>query len=757
MPLDIPALVAGLTLAEKAALTSGADFWFTEPVERLGIPSVMLTDGPHGLRKQATDTATVGLTTSVPATCFPTAAALASSWDRDLLRRVGRALGAEARAEGVAVLLGPGINIKRSPLCGRNFEYFSEDPLLAGELAAAMVEGVQSQGVGTSLKHYAANNQETDRMRISADVDERTLREIYLPAFERVVRQARPWTVMAAYNRVNEVYASQHRELLTDILRAEWGFDGVVVSDWGAVDERVPALAAGLDLEMPASGGATDAEIVEAVETGLLDEKVLDQAVGRVLTLLDRVLPALADPGGYDRGAHHALAREAAAAGTVLLCNDGLLPLTPHPGDTIAVIGEFARTPRYQGAGSSLVHPTRLDDALSALRAAVPAGVDVRFAPGFTLPAGFGGDDGPHGAAEATRLRAEAVQVAAAATSVLLFLGVPAAQESEGADRTHLDLPAEQLRLLEEVAAATPRVAVVLANGSVVTTGWSGRAAAVMECWLGGQGAGSAVADVVLGRVDPSGRLAETIPLRLADTPAYLHWPGEEGHARYGEGVFVGYRYYDTVGRDVAFPFGHGLSYTTFGYTDLSVAAAAGGGLNVTVTVTNTGSRAGREVVQVYLSDLAASVARPVRELAGFDTVDLAPGESRRVTVPVERRRLAFWSVRAHAWVVESGSVEVAVGASSRDLRLRAIVEVTGDDVRFPLTTSSTLEEWLADPDGGPRLRRLLGVPDGVPPSDVFGGPELWVMIRAMPLRKLATFGLDPAAVQDLVRQPPSG
>jgi len=731
MTLDIPALLEQLTLEEKAALTSGSDFWHTTAVDRLGIPAVMLTDGPHGLRKQAADSEQLALGDSVAATCFPTAAALASTWDRGLLRRVGEALGDETRSERVAVLLGPGVNIKRSPLCGRNFEYFSEDPLLAGVLASELVAGMQSRGVGASLKHFAANNQETDRMRVSAEVDERTLRELYLPAFERVVRTAAPWTIMCAYNRVNGVYASQHRELLTGILREEWGYDGLVMSDWGAVVDRVAALAAGLDLEMPASGGETDAELVAAVRSGALDEAVLDVAVTRVLTLLERTRAALEDPRSYDADAHHAIAREAAAAGSVLLANDGLLPLRPAAGDALAVISEFARTPRYQGAGSSLVHPTRLDDALTALRDAVPSGVDVRFAAGFRLD---GADD--------DALLAEAVDTAREASSVLLFLGLPPREETEGLDREHLDLPAVQVRLLEAVVSVNPRVAVVLSHGAVVTLPWRDRVAAVLECWLGGQAVGSAVADLVLGRVNPSGRLAETVPLRLEDTPAFTNWPGEEGRVHYGERVLVGYRHYDAVDREVAFPFGHGLSYTTFDYSDLLVRPEADGSLTVAVTVTNTGPVAGREVVQVYVGDVDASVARPRRELAGFATVTLEPGEAQPVTVAVERRALAFWSVREHRWVVESGRFEVAVGASSRDLRLAVELEVEGDARPAPLTADSVVAEWLADPVGGPLLRGVLGAgPDGELPGQL-GDPDVYVMLRAVPLRTIAGFGM---------------
>jgi beta-glucosidase len=518
--------VNDLTLEEKASLCLGSDFWHTAPVERLGISAIMLSDGPHGLRRQPEEGDHVGISGSLPATCFPTAAALGSSFDPDLVRRVGEALGEEAIAQRVDVVLGPGINIKRSPLCGRNFEYFSEDPLVSGVLGAALVEGIQSQGVGASVKHYAANNQETDRLRVSAEVDERTLREIYLPAFERVVKQARPWTVMCAYNKLNGTYASEHEWLLTRVLRDEWGFDGLVVSDWGAVHDRVAALAAGLDLEMPPNLGLSDAAIVAAVRSGELDETLLDRAVARVLQLVER---ARARPAarGFDADAHHALARSAAAECAVLLKNEnGLLPLQPLAGQTIAVIGEFARIPRYQGAGSSQVNPTRVDIPLDELRAAVPEDVDVPFAA-----------DGD-----------EAVELATNADVVIAFLGLPAADESEGYDRTHIDLPPDQTALLERLAAVSPRVVVVLANGSAVSvSGWDAHAAAILECWLGGQAAGGAVADLLLGAASPSGRLAETIPLRLQDSSAHLNFPGEDGHVRYGEGVFVGYRGYDVL------------------------------------------------------------------------------------------------------------------------------------------------------------------------------------------------------------------
>src|SRR5215218_1860166 len=524
--LNVASLLGELTLEEKASICLGSDFWHTAPIPRLGIPAVAVSDGPHGLRKQPDEGDHVGISGSLPATCFPTASALGSSFDPELARRVGEALGVEARAQGVAVVLGPGINIKRSPLCGRNFEYLSEDPLVSGVLGAALVEGVQSQGVGTSVKHYAANNQETDRLRVSADVDERTLREIYLPGFERVVTQARPWTVMCAYNKVNGVYASENRWLLTELLRDEWGFEGLVVSDWGAVHDRVAALAAGLDLEMPPDLGVSDAEIVAAIRSGELDEAVLDRTAARVLRLVDSAPGGASDVGeearaqaGFDAGSHHALARAAATECAVLLKNDeDLLPLQPSAGDMVAVIGEFGRTPRYQGAGSSQVNPTRVDNALDELRAAVPDGVLVEFSSGFGI--GTTTDD---------ELAAEAVALAGRASSVVVFLGLPDADESEGFDRTHLDLPANQTALVSRLAAANPNLVVVLANGSAVRlSDWEQHAPAILECWLSGQGAGGAAADLLIGAANPSGQLpvrARAVLLRLR-----VHRPHQHPH-----------------------------------------------------------------------------------------------------------------------------------------------------------------------------------------------------------------------------------
>ncbi len=751
---DVPALLAALTVEEKASLVSGQGFWWTRKIERLGIPSIMVTDGPHGLRKQDNGLDHVGIGGSVPATCFPTASALGSSWDVGLVHRVGVAIGEEARGQDVAVVLGPGINIKRSPLCGRNFEYLSEDPLIAGELGAAMVHGIQSQGVGTSLKHYAVNNQEADRLRVSADVDQRTLREIYLAGFERVVRNARPWTVMCSYNRINGVYASQDPWLLTDVLRGEWGFEGLVVSDWGAVDDPRAAVAAGLDLEMPATGGASAARIVAAVGAGDLAEAVLDTAIARLLHLLDRSLPGAESTDTFDTDAHHRLAREVAADCAVLLKNDGaLLPLLPH-GGTVAIIGEFARTPRYQGAGSSKVNPTQVDDALTALRAGVADGATISFS------AGFGVDD-PE--ADDAALLAEAVEAAQAAETAVLFLGLPASYESEGYDRDHMDLPTSQVALVEAVSAVNDRVVVVLANGSVVSVaGWAHRAGAILEGWLGGQAGGGALADVLLGAVNPSGRLAETMPLRLQDNPSYLNFPGDDRHVTYGEGIYVGYRHYDAVDRDVSYPFGHGLSYTTFEYSDLAVTDLAGSGgdvadhwlgaprLAVSVTVTNTGPVSGKEVVQLYVGDPEASVARPIRELKAFAKLALAPGESQRVNLILSERDLSYWSTRADGWVLEPGRFDVAVGASSRDLRLTTTVEVSGPAPSFPLDRNSTLGEWIEHPVGHEILVEALRRSPAGDLTPLLDNEEQRRMLSSFPMTRLATM-LGPALGDDLV------
>ncbi|MEN4479401.1 glycoside hydrolase family 3 C-terminal domain-containing protein [Mycolicibacterium cosmeticum] len=692
-----------LDLVEQAALGSGATFWTTKAVGP--VRSMVLTDGPHGVRKQI-DSSTEHLATghSAAATCFPPAVGLSQTWDPDLVQRVGTALGWESRALGVDVLLGPGINIKRDPRCGRNFEYFSEDPVLSGALGAAWVRGVQGVGVAASLKHFAANNAEFDRMRASSDVDERTLREIYLRAFEHVVRTARPWSVMCSYNRINGIYAAQNRWLLTDVLRGEWGFDGLVVSDWGAVADRVAAVAAGLDLEMPGTGGASDRDVVEAVERGDLPRAAVAAAAGRVARLADRTRQSSGAPPSFDADAHHLLAREAAARAIVLLKNDGdLLPLRPS---RIAVIGRFATQPRYQGGGSSHVNPTRLDTALDEIR---------RLA-------------GDH---EVTYT--DDARLAAAADTAVVFLGLPAEAESEGFDRPHIDLPAEQIELLRQVVSLQPRTVVVLSHGGVVRLDEvAALAPAVLDGALLGQAGGGATADVLFGHVNPSGRLTETVPARLQDVPAYLNFPSERGHTIYGERIFVGYRWYDARDLAVTYPFGHGLSYTTFDYRGMEV-AEHDDGLTVTVTVANTGNRRGREVVQIYAGMTASRVDRPTRWLVGFGSLTLDPGATGVVEIPVSRTDLAHWADR---WVVESGEYTLWAAASSRDLRLRTTVPLTGDDAPEPFTRESTLGDVLADPVATPILTAAIAELSG-------GGTEpagMLDLIGALPLERLAGF-----------------
>ncbi|WP_292809935.1 glycoside hydrolase family 3 C-terminal domain-containing protein [Microbacterium sp.] len=724
-PADTTApAVADLTLEERASLTSGADFWTTTAIERAGVPSVMMTDGPHGLRKQSGGNDHVGLADSVPATCFPPAVGLSATFDPELAERVGAALGVESAIEDVAVILGPGINIKRSPLCGRNFEYMSEDPIVSGVMGAALVRGIQSQGVGASLKHFAANNQETDRLRVSSDVDPRPLREIYLRGFQRAVQDAQPWTVMCSYNRINGVYASEDPWLLTSVLRDEWGFEGLVVSDWGAVNDRVAAVAAGLDLEMPSSGGISDARVVAAVREGSLAESALDLVAGRVLDLVGKAQRRPAQAGPLDVDAHHALAREVAGRALVLLKNEGgMLPL--NPAQKVAVIGAFATTPRFQGAGSSLINPTRLDTALEAIVEYADEDT-VSFAAGFRID----------GSGDAAALRAEAAATAAAADVAVVFIGLPAAAESEGFDREHIDLPADQLAALDAVVAANPRTVVVLSNGGVVALPFAGDVPAIVEGWLLGQAGGSATADVLYGAVNPSGRLAETIPLRLEDNPSYGNFPGENGHVRYGEGLFVGYRWYDERGLDVTYPFGHGLSYTSFEYGRPTASLAANGDVLVRVAVTNTGSRAGREVVQVYTALEGSSVQRAPRELKAFESVAIEAGQTREVELTVRREDLAYWDIRVDRWIVEGGAYHVHVGASSRDIRGVVVVDVPGDELVLPATADSSISELLADPTVGPRLREILGQAFGVGDA----ADEMLQLLGSFPIGRLATF-----------------
>jgi beta-glucosidase len=736
-----------LTLEELAALTSGATTWTTKELDRAGVRSVVLADGPHGVRRPHPEADPLDLAGSIPATCFPPAVALGSSWDPDLARRIGTALGVEARAAGVGVLLGPGINIKRSPLCGRNFEYLSEDPLITGVLGSALVAGIQSQGVGASVKHFAANNAEHDRFRASSEVGVRPLREIYLRAFQRIVTEQQPWTVMAAYNKINGVYATEDPWLLTAVLRGEWGYTGLVVSDWGAVDDPVAAIGAGLDLIMPSTGGRSDALIVDAVERGVLDPAAVDRAAGRVLELVDRAEAAgPASEAGYDHDAHHALAREAAGKCVVLLRNEGdILPLDPDGGESIAVIGELARTPRYQGAGSSLINPTRLDRALDEI-IGYAGEARVRFAPGYRLEPSVETD-------QLEALRAEATTVAEQADVVVVFLGLPVTEESEGFDRQHLELPAAQTTLLDAVLAVNQRVIVVLSNGGVVrVSGWQHLVPGLIEGWLLGQGGGGALADVLFGRVNPSGRLAETIPFKLSDTPAYLDFPGEFGKINYSEGIFVGYRYFDARDLPVSFPFGHGLSYTTFEYTGAR-AEPVDDAIRIRVRVINSGDRAGREVVQVYAGLPASRVNRPTRQLIGFTIVDLAAGEAREVELIIPRSELAYYHPDLGRWVVEGGQYRIEIGSSSRDLRSMIMVNVAGDDPGRRLTETSSLAEFLAVPEARAALQRML---DGNPMAALLDDPALISMIGSMPIRRLIAFPgstIDPDQLRELLNR----
>jgi beta-glucosidase len=719
-----------LSTSEQAAITSGSDFWHTERVESAGIPSVTVTDGPHGVRMQASGG---DLLAGVPATCFPPAVASASTWDPELLRRMGEALGDECRSQDVAVLLGPGVNLKRSPLGGRNFEYFSEDPILTGVLATEWVRGLQSKGVGASLKHFAVNSQETDRMRVSAEVDERTLREMYLRAFHRVVTRAQPWTVMCAYNRVNGVYASEHHWLLTEVLRGEWGFEGLVVSDWGAVVDRVKAVAAGLDLTMPGPDAEGDRALVDAVASGRLDPDALKKSASLVQQMIEKAGQRPA--GSYDADAHHALAREIAGRAIVLLKNDGdLLPLNGT--SSIAVIGEFARTPRYQGGGSSQITPTKLDDALTEITAVAGA---VAFAPGYTAK----------GETPDEALLSEAVAVASRNDVAIVFAG--SMHETEGADRDSIDLPAAQLELIERVAAANPNTIVVLSNGAVIATKpWDEKVPALVEGWLLGQAGGSAIADVLFGRVNPSGRLAETIPVRLADHPSYLDFPGEHGHVRYGEGLHVGYRGFDARGQEVAYPFGFGLSYTTFGY-GAARATATAAGVEIRVPVTNTGSRDGREVVQVYVSLPGSRVRRAPRELKAFASVPITAGDTAEAVLTVDREDLAYWDTRLGRWIVEGGEYLIEVGASSRDVRASTTVHVAGDPSRVPLTSESSVGEWFADPRGAEVLGAAFASAAGDGPmSAMTANPEMLMMLGSLPLSRMASFPGSPLSAADL-------
>ncbi len=665
-------LISQMTLKEKASLCSGKDFWHLKSIERLGLPEIMVCDGPHGLRKQNAENKKVGIGNSYPATCFPTAVTTACSWDRDLIYKMGQALAEECLQHGVSVLLGPGVNIKRSPLCGRNFEYFSEDPELAGEMGAAFIAGVQSKGIGTSLKHFAGNSQEMKRMTSNSIIDERALREIYLRAFEKAVKKSQPWTVMNAYNLLNGTYCSENDWLQNKVLRDEWGFKGAVISDWGAVNDRVAGLNAGNDLEMPSSGGVNDAKIVEAVKCGVIDETTLDERVDK---LIDIILKGAANkkPGyKFDVKAHNLLSRQIAEQSMVLLKNDGnILPLKRVEGEYVAVIGAFADNPRYQGAGSSIINPTMID---SGRRAFNNSPISVKFADGYDRSGKRKNEDA---------YITEACNLAKNASKAVVFIGLTDDYESEGFDRSTMKLPDGHNRLVEAVSRVNDNVIVVLEGGSPVEMPWADDVKAILNAYLGGQSVAPAIVDVLTGKANPCGKLAETYPVCLKDTPTSFRYPDSKEDVQYRESIFIGYRYYDKVERNVRFPFGFGLSYTSFEYSDIKLKKknlTKGEGAKVTFTIKNTGDVAGSEIAQVYVAKPESKIFRAPKELKGFVKIHLEPGEEKKVTVELDDRAFAFWNTATEDWCVESGEYKILVGASSRDIRLEAAAKMKSED-----------------------------------------------------------------------------
>lgn len=764
--LDVKKLVNELTLEEKASLCSGADFWHTKAIDRLNIPAAMVSDGPHGIRKQESLADHMGVAESIKAIGFPTASAMACSFDRDLLHKVGDALGEECVAEDLAVLLGPGINMKRSPICGRNFEYYSEDPVVAGELGAAFVNGVQEHGVGTSLKHFAANNQEWRRMSISAEIDERTLREIYLAAFETVVKKAQPWTIMCSYNRINGVYSCENDWLLNKVLRDEWGFEGLVMTDWGAMDERVPSLKAGLDLEMPDCHGETDKLIVKAVQSGELEESVLDTAVERILTMVDKYLTARKDidpasmvhplpssvERGYDVAAHHALARTTAEQSAVLLKNEDILPLQKDK--KIAFIGEFAKVPRIQGGGSSHINNTWIESALDA------AGDSVSYAQGFHID---------EETTDETLLQ-EAITLAKESDVAVIFAGLPDSFESEGFDRTHLNMPANQNELIARISEVQPNVVVVLHSGSPIAMPWLDKVAGVLQMYLAGQASGGAAVNLLFGDATPCGKLAETFPLHLEDNPSYLNFPGNREKVCYQEGVFIGYRYYDKKKMDVLFPFGYGLSYTDFTYSNMKVTVNGKNAADVDVIketdeivvsadITNTGNCDGAEIVQLYIKNPVVYEIRPEKELRDFAKVFLKAGETKTVTFTLNARAFSYYETRIHDWYAESGDYEILLASSSRDIRLQDTVSITGSKkipfVADYVTTCEDVELFAKDGSALDEMLRRSGFAEATDhDGDDSMGSGTADMMKAMftgtPLHSILSFSSEELTYEDI-------
>lgn len=755
MERDIKKIISEMTLEEKAGMCSGEDFWHLKGAERFGIPAVMVSDGPHGLRKQDQEGDHLGINDSIKAVCFPAACATASSFDTDLMHELGQTLGEECQAEDVSILLGPAVNIKRSPLCGRNFEYISEDPYLTGKMAAAYINGVQSWDVGTSVKHFAANNQEYRRMSCSSNLSERTLREMYLPAFETTVKEAKPKTIMCSYNKLNGVYAAENRHLLTEILRDEWGFEGYVMTDWGAVADRVKGISAGLDLEMPGSGGFHDAKIVAAVKEGILDEELLDITVERILKVIFSYVDHRHPEAVFDREADHKKAVRIETECAVLLENNGVLPLNPNA--AVAYIGEFAVSPRYQGGGSSHIHSCKVT---SAMNAATEKGRTVSYVKGF--PADRDEEQAEEFAA--------AVKAAKEAEAAVIFAGLPDMIESESYDRKDMKLPACQNRLIEAVAAVQPNTIVVLHNGSPVEAPWADQVAAILEMYLGGQGVGEAADQLIYGEANPSGRLAETFPVKLEDNPSYLHFPGDGSNVDYAEGIYVGYRYYDAKKMPVRWAFGHGLSYTEFAYDNLRLPEETlkdSGCVKVSVDVKNTGSMTGKEVVQLYIGDRNGTAGRPVKELKGFAKVELRPGEEKTVDFTLTARDLSFYHEGMGDWFAPSGIYSVMVGHASDEICLTGELKFeTRKRIPMHVDSSTTLGELQEHPVTAPITKKMMGsIIEGMlgapqesdaedTAADLGSGTEMIeAMMSGMPLKSFASFmGTETAAqIENLI------
>ena len=738
---DLNELIIRMTLEEKVSLCSGLDFWRLKSIKRLGIPSVMVSDGPHGLRKQSDDAKYTDINNSIEAICFPSGVTTACSFDRDLLYRLGDVLGQECQAENIAFILGPSINIKRSPLGGRNFEYFSEDPYLTGELATTYIKGVQSHQVGTSLKHFACNNQENRRMTASSEVDERTLREIYLAGFEKAVKEASPWSVMTSYNRLNGIFTSESSYLLTDILRNEWGFNGCVMSDWGAVNDRVAGLKAGLDLEMPGSRGTNDAKIKRAIKNKTLSEEILNESIERILTKIFEYVDNKKEMT-FNKEAHHQVARQLANESAVLLKNEGILPLSANDCQ-IAFIGEFAKIPRIQGGGSSHIKPYRVSSALDA----VSEVWCISYAQGFVTDVDETQID----------LLNEAVELAKSSDVAVIFAGLPDAFESEAYDRQHMKLPNCQNELIEKVCAVQPNTVVVLHNGSPVEMPWVNEVKGILEMYLGGEAVGEATIDLLFGHTNPSGKLAETFPLRLEDTPAYLSYQVIDDEIYYDEKLFVGYRYYDTKELPVLFPFGHGCSYTTFEYHDLVVSQTSmrdDESLTLSFKVTNTGSVFGKEVAQLYVQDLTSSVIRPMKELKNFEKIALEPSETKTITFELSQRDFAYYEVKISDWYVSTGNYQLLVGSSSRDIRLQTKVFIKSTkNLPFKVTQNTTFGDLMKYKRLNKMISSVLEIMGEKNDNDAISKEMKLAMIQDMPIRALRSFkGVDNYMIETLVK-----